>query len=396
MHILVIPSWYSTPTNAQRGSFFREQAQMLQNAGHQVGLLVPPSRVRTWHGLQEIRQHWQQSPAEVQHTVADALPTYRWHWWGFPASFYPPARAHIAFEVFDRYCTRYGHPDVIHAHSALYGGYIAAKLKQRFHIPVVLTEHLSAIIKGQLFPDQRRRLRETLYEMDTCTAVGAPLAQAMQRYAPGLNVEIIGNPVDTTLFDLSAPPPPDEAFRVLVIANLNPNKGIDILLRAFHLAFTGDDARLHIIGDGAERTNLEQLAADLEIASQVEFAGRQSLEAVRDAIQQSHTVVSSSYVETFGLTLIEALACGKPVIATRSGEPENIVNADNGLLVPTGDPDALAQALQTMRQNFAHYDPHRLRANCLEEFGEVAFIHRLETIYRRVLTDRRRAAQQPG
>ena len=70
------------------------------------------------------------------------------------------------------------------------------------------------------------------------------------------------------------------------------------------------------------------------------------------------------------------------VIATRSGGPQMIVNDDNGLLVPTGDPEAMAEAMQQMMMNYDRYDPQQIRADFLARFSEAAFVARLESVYR--------------
>ena len=84
------------------------------------------------------------------------------------------------------------------------------------------------------------------------------------------------------------------------------------------------------------------------MSTQVEFPGLLNREEVRNIIQESHVVVSSSIIETFGVTLIEGMSCGKPVIATRSGGPEEFVTPEVGILIPTDDITALANAMKSM------------------------------------------------
>ncbi len=383
MHVLLIPSWYATPENPQRGSFFRTEALALRKAGHRVGLLVPPSKARTWHGLREMRQHWRTGSAE--HISKDHdLPLYRQPWWGWLPMVYPAARIAPLLRLFDRYCAEQGKPDVIHAHSVLYGGWLAAHLRRLRGVPVVLTEHSSALIRGLLFPDQTARLRDALRGVDRVLAVSDALAQALERYVPGLRVEQVANTIDAVFFVPSPVPPPPQPFTYALIANLNANKRVDLLLRAFADSFRGQGVRLRIAGDGPERARLEALAQSLGLHSQVEFVGRLSREGVRDLLWRSHALVSSSRVETFGVTLIEALACGLPVIATRSGGPQSIIHAGNGLLTPVDDAPALAAALRQMRDDYMRYDHAALRTDCVARYSEAAVVRQLETIYHEV------------
>jgi glycosyltransferase involved in cell wall biosynthesis len=385
MHILLIPSWYHTPTNPIRGSFFREQGLALHSAGHRVGMLVPPSKLRTWHGLAEVRRYWRRANHDLDISDDNGLMTYRIPWWGPRPAVDFAARRRLALAVFDRYCREQGTPDVIHGHSILYGGYLAAHIKQVRGIPAIITEHSTAFTRRLIFPDQGRRAGWTVRHADCTLAVSPALAAALARYAPDCTVQPIFNSVDVDFFRPAAELPSARPFRFISIGSLIPRKGMDLLLHAFAHAFGGADVRLQIIGAGAEHAALDRLVAELELADQVELSGQLSRDGVRSAMQAGHVIVSASYVETFGFTLIEAMACGKPVIATRSGGPEYFITPETGLLVPTGDAGALASALQQIRETYAQYDPAAIRAYCLANFSNDALVRHLETVYESLL-----------
>ncbi len=382
MHILVIPSWYSTPRNPIRGSFFREQALALHKAGHRVGLLVPPSRLRTLNGLSEVARHWRRPASALDITNDSGLATYRLPWWGWQGSALPSWRGKLMLTAFDRYCREQGRPDVIHAHSILYAGYTAIAIKQARGVPVVLTEHAFNYLSPLwIMPDQRPRIRRTLAHSDAVLAVSAALGRALESYAPGVRVNVIYNIVDTAMFRPPDQEPPRQPFTFAIVARLLRNKGHAELLRAFAAAFRGQPARLLVGGDGPQRRRLERLSARLAIAGQVEFLGALSRQRVRETLWRSHAVISASRFETFGLTLAEAMACGRPVIATRSGGPESFVTPETGLLVPVNDVDALAQAVRQMAANYDSYSPAHIRAYCVERFSEAAVVSQLEAIY---------------
>lgn len=383
MHILVIPSWYATPRNPIRGSSFREFGLALYRRGHRVGVFVPPSKFRTRSGLDELTRHWRTSTSHLEIAQDAGLAVYRLPWWGWLPSVFPARRQDQVLTAFDRYCSEQGMPDVIHARSILYGGYVAVCIGQKHGVPVVLTEGSSNYISRALFPDHHSRIRYTLYRTDKILTVGKPLADALKKhYGQNLDIEVMTNSVDTNFFTPPVQPIPDSPFIFLIIARLDKNKAVDLLLKSFARVFRGQHVRLCIVGDGVERKNLEHLADNLGIQTQVEFLGQQPRAAVRDAIQSSHALVSSSYVETFGNTVIEALACGKPVVSTRSGGPDDIISEPTGLLIPSGDVDALAGALHDMVQHYKRYDPAWIRAECVRRFSEDAIMTRLETIYR--------------
>ena len=160
---------------------------------------------------------------------------------------------------------------------------------------------------------------------------------------------------------------------------------MDLLLQAFAKAFGGQEkVRLIIGGDGPERPRLQELAGELGLQEQVSFPGLMGREQVRDLFQQAHVVVSSSSTETFGVTLIEAMACGIPVVATLSGGPESFVNDRNGAVVEGGVQE-LADALIRVRLDYDSFRQDLIRDECVKRFGEKAIVSKLESIYMETL-----------
>ena len=383
MHVLFVPSWYQSIDNPIGGVFFRDQALALQKAGYQVGVLVAP-KIRSKRQLVEVRRF---SDIAVRFSIEDdlGLPTYRTCQWGWFPGFLPNGNLRLLVRAglgsFVQYVNANGFPDVVHAHGILYGGYLGVQIHERWHIPTVLTGHASALMNGTLRPDQREVVQHTLHNTDKILAVGPALARSLNKYCPECIIEVLGNMVDTEFFIPGKDDVPLEPFIFSAVANLLPVKGFDILVKAFALAFRDEPVRLRIGGSGGERDSLERLAHELGIANQTEFLGSLTREEVRVLLQSSHALVSSSYIETFGVTLIEAMAVGKPVVATRSGGPEEIVNAMNGLLAPAGDTEALAAAMQQMVRNYKKYDPIQIRTDCAARYGERAIVEKLGEIY---------------
>jgi glycosyltransferase involved in cell wall biosynthesis len=100
---------------------------------------------------------------------------------------------------------------------------------------------------------------------------------------------------------------------------------------------------------------------------------------------ESAVLVLPSQAEPFGAVLVEALAAGTPIVATRSGGPEDIITLDVGLLVPVGDPAALADALTKVLRERARYGPELLRRYALEHFGWPRIVDGWLDMYARAL-----------
>jgi glycosyltransferase involved in cell wall biosynthesis len=186
-----------------------------------------------------------------------------------------------------------------------------------------------------------------------------------------------------------------DRIRLLNVAGLTVRKGHATLLRAVRQSIdSGCDVELRVAGSGPERRAIESQIRALELDDRVTLLGRIGREAVLSEMHACDALVVSSYCETFGVVLIEAMACGKPVVATACGGPECVVDQSNGLLVQPGDESALATAFLELQRNNQRFDPDAIRRNCLNRFGEQALTDRLSRIYSTALC-RQNAVEQP-
>jgi|GEM_PF-107132 len=143
---------------------------------------------------------------------------------------------------------------------------------------------------------------------------------------------------------------PAQADRyLLAYGRLDESKGFDDLIKAYaEINIAG--LKLKIAGSGPEQKNLEKLIGDLQLAGRVELLGQKTRIEIIDLIGGSKAVVNCSKVhETFGLTVLEAMALGKPILASKVGAiPELIKDGDNGLLYQAGDIGDLKRQLQRL------------------------------------------------
>lgn len=136
---------------------------------------------------------------------------------------------------------------------------------------------------------------------------------------------------------------------LLTIAAHNPKKGLDVLLSAFaRVADRHPDVRLLLLGDGPLRDQLEAQASRLGLDERARFLGTRGRAETIELLQGCAVFVLASRAEPFGLAVLEALACGRPVVATKVGGIREIVrDGVDGLLVEPDDPAALAAAIDT-------------------------------------------------
>lgn len=385
MHILILPSEpYCPPRMPLLGIFQRHQAELLASGGMQVGVVsfgyIPwrfllhgfpyPAKEES-PGLRVIRQFaWPLLPARFAHGI-------------FRRQFLQRAQV-----LLRSYIDTYGRPDVIHAHNCLYAGLVAARFGRESGIPVVLTEHSSAFHSQSFSPQDLDDIREALEASAVVNAVGTSLANRLRSLASSgmQDCGVLGNLLDPYVeayAEVGVSPLDRQnagaGFTVLAVGALTAVKNHQLLLKAFARAFKGDrSARLRLGGGGPLGPMLRSLAGRLGIRPQVDFLGPLSREQVVLEMSRCDAFVSSSTVETFGVVLIEAMAFGKPILATRSGGPQDIVQKDCGLLVNLDEED-FARGLIGIRQ--MPFDSRAIQRYCLDLYGSAAFLTRLMTLY---------------
>jgi glycosyltransferase involved in cell wall biosynthesis len=286
--------------------------------------------------------------------------------------------------LFGRYVRANGVPDLVQAHGALNAGVAAWAIGRRSGVPYILTEHSTAFAQGRLRWWERDLVRRVIGDAQRCLAVSPQLAALLSQQYAGSRWDYLPNPLGEAFLAADAAPSrssPAEPFVFICVARLSPEKGHARLIEAFAAAFGGDPGtRLRLAGEGPIRPDLERLCAERGVAGQVDFLGLLPAAEVRDELTRADSFALASDVETFGVAVIEALACGRPVIVTASGGPDHLVSAANGILIPPRDPAALRDALVRMRSQAASYDHAAIRAETVRLYGPDAFVRRFAEI----------------
>jgi glycosyltransferase involved in cell wall biosynthesis len=282
--------------------------------------------------------------------------------------------------------------DLVHAHFVYPDGWAAARLARRWRVPLIVTEHASWNPWLTRHPRVRRRAIEVARQARWMIAVSRALRDNMAEFI-GITDQlvVIPNAVDETVFVPKGGRPGSP--RIVFVGLVRRVKGLDVLVRALRLLRDrGFVLKLAVIGESPfrgyqrDQAAARELVDALGLSSQVEFLGGLPPEQVADEIRQSSALVLPSRRETFGSVLVEALACGVPVVATRCGGTEDIVvSGELGELVEPENPRALADGIATVLANQARYDPARLRAYAVAHFGMKAVGDRLASIYRQAV-----------
>lgn len=275
--------------------------------------------------------------------------------------------------------------DLVHAHVSHPAGFAAAELARVLGVPLVVSEHMSPFpfddmrgADGRPFPDVLSPLESAARVTAVSRAHAASIARWVRR-----PIDVLPNFVDETRF---APGTrgPGEPFRFLSVGHLVPQKGFDILLRALAICHAaGDRFRLAIVGKGYEQDALRSLAHELDLDASVEWRGAPERSTMPEVYRAADAFVLASRHESFGVVVIEALASGLPVVATRSGGPEEIVTPECGLLAPSEDPAALAAAMTALARR--RWDRSAIRGYFESAYAASSVVPRLLALYGDVL-----------
>lgn len=387
MHVLIIPSWYPRQPGDINGCFFRDQAIALRKHGCKVGVIYPELRsLRNWRSIFS-----GQNGISVEQD--EGVSTYRsrgMNW--FPRTIVPASKLFVwhGCRLYHRYVAEKGVPDIVHVHSLLYAGSVAAEISRKYAVPFVVTEHSSAFSREMVSAKGLFIAKNSSSVASKKFAVSGAFASLLNNRIGSGNSpwEEIPNIVNEQFLKNKLPSKKDITnFEFINIAFMNENKRQDNILHAFaQTCKSYPNVRLTIGGDGTERRKLEQLAHDLGVAEKVKFTGLLSREQVLAEMAGADAFVLSSRYETFGVVVIEALALGKPVIATRCGGPESIVRKEDGILIPVDDVNALAAAMGQMLENRNDYDPAEIRQACIARYSEAAIATRLKQVYTEIIS----------
>lgn len=280
--------------------------------------------------------------------------------------------------------------ELIHAHMSYPDGVVAARLARLYDVPAMITEHAPWLPWMDAYPRVRRQAVWASRQCAFHIAVSRYTRDTIAHFTgESEHFRVVPVGVDGSLFS----PEPDgvngDPNLILYVGRIHRIKGIDVLLRAMcQLVVRRPKVRLRLVGGGSffrdsvrQEHSLRAMAQGLDLGHHIEFAGEQAPSTIADLMRKCSVLVLPSRAESFGAVLVEAISCGTPVVATRCGGPEDIVNEQVGLLVDKEDPEALAVAIERVMERRGEYVPARLRAYALENFSWERIARRIVELY---------------
>ncbi len=289
--------------------------------------------------------------------------------------------------------------DLLHVHYAIphaASAYLAKKmLEPKKTLPVITTLHGTDITLVGNDPSYYDITKFSIEQSDVITAVSEYLrAQTVYRFAVEKKIHVIPNFVDTEKFCPHTIKPVNclhgAGEKVLMhISNFRPVKRIQDIIGIFEQVSAQVKSRLVLIGNGPEMERVRNLVDEIGLAPQVTFLGRQ--DDVSQLLPCADVYLLTSAYESFGLTALEAMSCGVPVIGTSgSGMSEFLGDGTAGFLYPVGDVERMAKGcLQILtNQELSQKIGKAGRKRAIEEYNEQSIVDRYEELYRTVVESR--------
>ena len=399
LNIFIIPSWYPSKDRPHAGIFNKEQAEALAQVFPESNFVLS-----SWGPNEEDLLLWGKDHLKNLHKIIRFIkktpktsllspnlteyysPTLTW------SRKFLGGNIKRIIEIneshFLDFQKKKGKVDILHAHTAHPAGWVAMWLSRKYQIPYVITEHMGPFpFKDYLLPTGKlsKWLQKPFLNSSCNIAVSPNQEEVLKKWGiphlkciPNLTNEDVFKPaLNQNIYS--------QEFTFFSLSAQIPVKGIPYLLEAFRLLVNKSKRiRLRIGGYGSEIQNYKRLAQKLQINDHVEWLGALTREEALKEFQQCQSFVLSSLHESMGVVYTEAIACGKPVIGTRCGGPESIINEKNGLLAEPGDSNSLYQAMEYMLHHSQDYKQEEIREDFINRYSRKVVCKQIMEVYKEV------------
>ncbi len=287
------------------------------------------------------------------------------------------------------YILENGKPDVVHVHVAMKAGLLAVWIKQKWKIPFVVSEHWTGYLNDAdiRLQDQaawfQQGAKQVFREASAVTVVSDFLGKSIQQYFPFIRYTVVPNVVNTSIFNFQHKA--DGVKQQFIhISNMTAQKNLADIIRAVGLVkdqYPGVTMKIF----GPKHSVVQQQVLDAGLAQHIEFMGEQSQPVLADAILLSCALLLYSSFETFGCVVIEANACGVPVIVSDIAVMQELVQPNiNGILVKGEEPLQLAGAMMKMINKKNDFHPEQIASKAASKYGYATVGKQFREIYHQI------------
>ena len=388
--ILIIPSWY--PPDG--GYFFKEHSEAILGMGWQVDVLV--NRVV---GIRKVLQQGRSALGGYNVGMENGLRVIRSVYLKIPGSEEQNIQKWAAgtARLYNKYEKEFGKPDLILTHSVTSAGFAASLIKKIYGIPYVVVEHRSFFVwstekaRNMVKPYYLPFFEEAYRNCSRLVLVSGSLLTGLEELLPWIEekTKTIPNMIREDMFLPPAVTRNRDPFVYLWAGRLEHVKGVDLLIEAAQILKERgiDNFFIRLAGKGSLQNELEKQASKAGVSDVITFLGRISREEMQKEMQMAACFVLPTRYEAFGAVLIEAMATGLPVIATRSGGPDTLVTTDNGILIDTENAEQLAKAMEDMVLRINEFSEGKIRKQTMDRYGQNSVMKQYNELFLELLQE---------
>ncbi|MCL5990884.1 MAG: N-acetyl-alpha-D-glucosaminyl L-malate synthase BshA [Bacteroidetes bacterium] len=292
---------------------------------------------------------------------------------------------------------KYEKIDILHVHYAIphaVSGYLARQILMKdYNLKLVTTLHGTDITLIGLEPGFHPIIKFSLEHSERITAVSSYLREkTIQHFNTGKDIDVIPNFVDTLIYkrqeypELKKQIAPNDEKILIHISNFRTVKRVCDVVKIFNEVLKKIPSKLLLVGDGPDRIAAENLAGELGIQKHIKFLGKQT--SLVELLSISHVFLLPSQSESFGLSALEAMSCGVPVVASNiGGIPEVVDHNETGFVAELGDVSRMARYTIELLEKPKKWEGFSINARkrAVELFDIKLIVPRYENLYRELL-----------
>lgn len=386
MNVLIIPSWFGDSESPNAGTFFKDEATLVSSCNCVVMMIFERISTVVFSSGDNVRAR----EGMTQERISDRFTIVRarllfndnMSWEDNIRSFKP-----IVLKFFEAVYHEFK-MDIIHAYATFWAGIFARWISHTYCIPYMITEHFGPFNLDFLHSDYiKGEMRSAINESDSFACVSQHLRQQILMNGILRDSFVIGNYVNDGLFQINENLS-EENLLLTVAYYPSYIKDINTLLYAYSkLVIHGVEFKAIIVGGGEKKggydgeNSITRLVNEFNLSNFVQVIDAVRHDEMVKLMQRCSFYVCSSIAESFGVSICEAMLCGKPCVITANGGSMDFADDSNSIVVDIHNPDELAKGVIRLMECRNMFNPNEIRNKIVKKYGAKTFIHRINEVY---------------
>lgn len=387
-YLLIFTGEFKTKYSKNGGVFQLDQAKVLKKYGFKTGILAPcilsPRRIFKKYEYKSFE-------------YIEGVPVFR----DMKKNFLP-GKIHflnyflknqyikLGLKMFENYVTNYGIPDYVQVFDIRFGLFVATAIKKKYKIPIIFTEYCVESLNNTLPLSEnfiKNYVKPSLSKVEVISTASKDFSKKFKKIFSIKKKVFFISPVIPIIKKekLKIFNKDPKIYKFITVNRLDDNKNVELIIKAYCLTFQKNKkVKLIIAGDGPNFNKINNIIKKYDAFNSIKIIRNLSRDKMLNLLNKSNCCLSSSYHETFGVILVEALSRGIPVISTKSEGPLEIINDLNGLLVPINNKYLYAAAMKKIFNNKSKYikNNKKIISDIYKRYGHEKYINKLNNIIR--------------